>query len=150
MAAGAAGSILGTLAAGYLFISWVGATGTVLAVAALYAILAIGFWKLAFDWYVAKTALKITGGQAAFRDGGFDAVGDFLGGPPLDHGSGFHGGRRVIARVHYRAFEIVVIPAFRTCDRLAGRASLMRDHPVGVNAARRPHPMGPLIRQPPR
>ena len=42
-AAGAAGSILGTLAAGYLFISWVGATGTVLAVAGLYAVLAIGF-----------------------------------------------------------------------------------------------------------
>jgi len=29
------------------------------------AILAIGFWKLAFDWFVAKTALKVTGGQAA-------------------------------------------------------------------------------------
>jgi predicted membrane-bound spermidine synthase len=45
-AAGAAGSILGTLAAGYLFISWVGATGTVLAVAGLYAGLAglFGFW----------------------------------------------------------------------------------------------------------
>lgn len=42
-AAGAAGSILGTLAAGYLFISWVGATGTVLAVTGLYALLAAGF-----------------------------------------------------------------------------------------------------------
>ncbi|MEQ9121536.1 MAG: hypothetical protein RIM80_03090 [Alphaproteobacteria bacterium] len=30
-----------------------------------FAMLAIGFWKLAFDWYVAKTALQITGGQAA-------------------------------------------------------------------------------------
>ncbi|HSV28134.1 MAG TPA: fused MFS/spermidine synthase [Candidatus Omnitrophota bacterium] len=42
-ALGAAGSILGTLAAGYLFISWIGSTGTVLAVAALYAALAIAF-----------------------------------------------------------------------------------------------------------
>ncbi len=42
-AAGAGGSIFGTLAAGYLFISWVGATGTVLAVAGLYAVLAAAF-----------------------------------------------------------------------------------------------------------
>ncbi|WP_283091887.1 fused MFS/spermidine synthase [Magnetospirillum sulfuroxidans] len=41
-ALGAAGSILGTLSAGYLFISWIGSVGTVLAVAGLYAILAVG------------------------------------------------------------------------------------------------------------
>jgi len=40
-ALGAAGSILGTLAAGYLFISWIGSVGTVLAVTGLYAILAL-------------------------------------------------------------------------------------------------------------
>ena len=40
-ALGAAGSILGTLAAGYLFISWIGSVGTVLAVAGLYAALAL-------------------------------------------------------------------------------------------------------------
>jgi spermidine synthase len=42
-ALGAAGSILGTLAAGYLFISWIGTTGTMLAVTALYAALAVSF-----------------------------------------------------------------------------------------------------------
>jgi len=40
-AAGALGSILGTLASGYLFISWIGTNGTVLAVAALYVVLAV-------------------------------------------------------------------------------------------------------------
>ncbi len=39
-AAGAAGSIAGTLVAGYLFISWIGSTGTVLSIAVLYAVLA--------------------------------------------------------------------------------------------------------------
>lgn len=38
-AAGASGSIAGTLAAGFVFISWIGTTGTVLSVAALYAVL---------------------------------------------------------------------------------------------------------------
>ncbi|MBI3706277.1 MAG: fused MFS/spermidine synthase [Proteobacteria bacterium] len=42
-ALGALGSIAGTLAAGYLFISWIGSTGTVLAVAATYAVLALVF-----------------------------------------------------------------------------------------------------------
>ena len=40
-ALGAAGSILGTLAAGYVFISLIGSTGTVLAVAGLYGLLAL-------------------------------------------------------------------------------------------------------------
>jgi MFS family permease len=44
-ALGAAGSILGTLSAGYLFISWIGSTGTMLAVAALYLIFAVLFWQ---------------------------------------------------------------------------------------------------------
>lgn len=42
-ALGAAGSILGTLAAGYVFISWIGSAGTVLAVALLYGALAVAF-----------------------------------------------------------------------------------------------------------
>jgi len=42
-ALGALGSILGTLLAGYLFISWIGSTGTVLIVAGVYALLAVGF-----------------------------------------------------------------------------------------------------------
>ncbi|MEW5728694.1 MAG: fused MFS/spermidine synthase [Pseudomonadota bacterium] len=42
-ALGAGGSILGTLAAGYLFISWIGSTGTILAVTAVYALLALAF-----------------------------------------------------------------------------------------------------------
>src|SRR5258706_4574514 len=42
-ALGALGSIAGTLAAGYIFISWIGSTGTVLTVAALYAALALLF-----------------------------------------------------------------------------------------------------------
>jgi MFS family permease len=42
-ALGSIGSIAGTLAAGYLFISWIGSTGTVLCVAGLYAALGIGF-----------------------------------------------------------------------------------------------------------
>ncbi|WP_300302888.1 fused MFS/spermidine synthase [Ferrovibrio sp.] len=43
-ALGAAGSILGTLSAGYVFISWIGSTGTLLAVTALYLLFAILFW----------------------------------------------------------------------------------------------------------
>ena len=42
-AAGAMGSIFGTLIAGYVFISWIGTIGTVLSVAALYAALALFF-----------------------------------------------------------------------------------------------------------
>jgi spermidine synthase len=39
-AAGALGSILGTLSAGYLFISWIGTSGTVLSVCGLFALMA--------------------------------------------------------------------------------------------------------------
>lgn len=42
-ALGAGGSILGTLAAGYVFISWIGSLGTVMAVAMLYALLGLAF-----------------------------------------------------------------------------------------------------------
>jgi len=42
-AVGTLGSIAGTLMAGYVFISWVGSTGTVIAVAVIYAVLALSF-----------------------------------------------------------------------------------------------------------
>lgn len=42
-ALGALGSIVGTLAAGYFFISWIGSTGTVVAIAAAYGLLALLF-----------------------------------------------------------------------------------------------------------
>ena len=42
-ALGAIGSIAGTLLAGYLFLSWIGSTWTVVAVAASYLLLALGF-----------------------------------------------------------------------------------------------------------
>lgn len=40
-AIGTLGSIAGTLAAGYLFIAWIGSTGTIVAVATTYAVLAL-------------------------------------------------------------------------------------------------------------
>src|SRR5690606_7176258 len=43
-ALGAAGSIFGTLSAGYLFISWIGSAGTMLAVAILYLVFAAVYW----------------------------------------------------------------------------------------------------------
>ena len=45
-AIGALGSIAGTLATGYLFISWIGSTGTVLVVAAAYALAGTGLLLL--------------------------------------------------------------------------------------------------------
>ncbi|MDH5748686.1 MAG: fused MFS/spermidine synthase [Rhodospirillales bacterium] len=42
-ALGTLGSIAGTLAAGYLFISWIGSTGTVITVALVYSLLALAF-----------------------------------------------------------------------------------------------------------
>ena len=39
-AVGTLGSIAGTLGAGYLFISWIGSTGTIIAVTVIYAVLA--------------------------------------------------------------------------------------------------------------
>lgn len=46
-AAGALGAIAGTLLAGFLFISWLGSTGTLAAVTAVYALLAIGLFAAA-------------------------------------------------------------------------------------------------------
>jgi spermidine synthase len=42
-ALGTLGSIVGTLSAGYFFISWIGSTGTVIAVAAIYASMGLAF-----------------------------------------------------------------------------------------------------------
>lgn len=42
-ALGTLGAIAGTLAAGYVFISWIGSTGTVIAVAVAYAVMALAF-----------------------------------------------------------------------------------------------------------
>lgn len=61
-ALGAAGSILGTLAAGYLFLSWIGSVGTVLAVAGLYAVLAVAL--LAGQRRLAMTALTVFAASA--------------------------------------------------------------------------------------
>ncbi|MEK9724971.1 MAG: fused MFS/spermidine synthase [Rhodospirillaceae bacterium] len=46
-ALGALGSILGTLAAGFVFISWIGTNGTILSVAAVLGLLAAGFARAA-------------------------------------------------------------------------------------------------------
>ena len=59
-ALGAAGSILGTLAAGYLFLSWIGSLGTILAVAGLYAALAVAF-ALGSRRRATVAAISITG-----------------------------------------------------------------------------------------
>ncbi len=42
-ALGTLGSIVGTLSAGYFFISWIGSTGTVIAVATIYGLLCLAF-----------------------------------------------------------------------------------------------------------
>ncbi len=61
-AVGALGSIAGTLAAGYLFISWIGSSGTVIAVAAVYAGLALAFaLRLRMGWALAL-AMTVAGG----------------------------------------------------------------------------------------
>ena len=62
-ALGATGSIVGTLAAGYIFISWIGSTGTVISVAVMYALLALAFvrrWRDAAT-FVPALALLATG-----------------------------------------------------------------------------------------
>ncbi|WP_370152511.1 fused MFS/spermidine synthase [Ferrovibrio sp.] len=58
-ALGAAGSILGTLAAGYLFISWIGSAGTLLAVAALYLAFAVLFWLRGRKSFVAAPVIGL-------------------------------------------------------------------------------------------
>lgn len=79
-AAGALGSIIGTLAAGYLFISWVGTSGTLLAVAGLFtamALIALLFARAG----VAQTVLLIS--PAAFAAAGLllwtNSMGAFAG-----------------------------------------------------------------------
>lgn len=65
-ALGALGSIVGTLAAGYLFISWIGSTGTVIAVAAAYALLALLFARAGRSTAVVAAMLAILGGGFGF------------------------------------------------------------------------------------
>jgi MFS family permease len=72
----AVGSIRGTLAAGYVFISWVGSTGTVLAVAAVYALLALAFARLSRVAATVGALLAILGagfGFAGWRLAAFTA-----------------------------------------------------------------------------
>ena len=68
----ATGAIVGTLAAGYLFISWIGSTGTIMAVAAMYALLAVWFAVAARSMGAAVAILGLLGG-------GFGAWGLSLG-----------------------------------------------------------------------
>lgn len=65
-AAGALGSILGTLASGYIFISWIGSTGTVIAVAALYAALVIAMLPSLRHRGIPIALLVVPGGLAGF------------------------------------------------------------------------------------
>ncbi len=62
----AVGSIAGTLSAGYLFISWVGSTGTVLAVTAVYAFLALLFARLSRVAVTVAALLAILGSGFGF------------------------------------------------------------------------------------
>lgn len=67
-ALGTLGSIAGTLAAGYVFISWIGSTGTVIAVAATYGVLALGF-ALADTLRVVLVVVLATGSSALYTVG---------------------------------------------------------------------------------
>jgi len=64
-ALGTLGSIAGTLLAGYLFISWIGSTGTVLMVAGIYAVLAALFAFFDRMVIVALIALGVSLGATA-------------------------------------------------------------------------------------
>ena len=73
----AVGSIVGTLSAGYLFVSWVGSTGTVLAVAAVYAALALLFARLSRVAVTVAALLAILGagfGVAGWQLAAFRAL----------------------------------------------------------------------------
>lgn len=75
-ALGALGSIVGTLAAGYFFISWIGSTGTVIAVAASYAFLALVFARSARVAGTVAAALAILSVGLTFagaRSGAFSS-----------------------------------------------------------------------------
>jgi spermidine synthase len=69
-ALGAAGSILGTLSAGYLFLSWIGSAGTMLAVAGLYTLLGLAFLLAHRRVLVVALAVVVTGGAAVAVVGG--------------------------------------------------------------------------------
>ncbi len=64
----AVGSIAGTLAAGYIFISWIGSTGTVIAVAVAYAILAALFAVPGRIFGTTAALLAILGGGFSFAN----------------------------------------------------------------------------------
>ena len=68
-ALGAIGSIVGTLATGYVFISWIGSTGTVFAVAAAYAALAATFAVLSRRSIATVSALLVAGGTGLWVAG---------------------------------------------------------------------------------
>jgi predicted membrane-bound spermidine synthase len=72
-ALGALGSIVGTLAAGYLFISWIGSTGTVIAVAAAYGVLALLFGHAGRAAGTVTAALAILAGGLGFAGARLDA-----------------------------------------------------------------------------
>ncbi len=69
-ALGAGGAILGTLAAGFVFISWIGSQGTLMAISGVLAVLAVCFVFWARSAVLAKAALVIivvAGSFAALR-----------------------------------------------------------------------------------
>lgn len=72
-ALGALGSIVGTLAAGYVFISWIGSTGTVIAVAAAYGVLALLFARAGRAAATVTAALAILAGGLGFAGQRLDA-----------------------------------------------------------------------------
>ena len=65
-ALGTLGSIAGTLLAGYVFISWIGSTGTVLMVASAYATLAVAFALAERLRVFVLAALALGGGGIGF------------------------------------------------------------------------------------
>jgi hypothetical protein len=74
-AIGTLGSILGTLASGYLFISWIGSSGTLIAVTTLYAVLAMICAVCAGRKPAAVVALAVL-----LPIGGLVGVGSLIGG----------------------------------------------------------------------
>jgi spermidine synthase len=72
-ALGALGSIAGTLAAGYLFIAWIGSTGTVLAVAAVYALIALVFARVGRSLANTAALLAILASGFGFAGARLDA-----------------------------------------------------------------------------
>jgi MFS family permease len=73
-ALGALGSIAGTLAAGYLFISWLGSTWTVAAVAATYGVLAVAFALAGKRTGPTVAVIALCLGGAATWSGAADAL----------------------------------------------------------------------------